>query len=46
MYAVGPTADLSSVAVADRVKVNWDRKGGEDMITSLVKAPQIPAASG
>jgi len=46
MCAVSAAVDISSVPVADRVKVNWDRKGEEDVIASLVKAPLMPAASG
>ncbi|HWF67945.1 MAG TPA: hypothetical protein VN670_11600 [Acidobacteriaceae bacterium] len=46
MYLVSPAVDLSSVAIADRVRINWDKKGGKDVITSLVKAPLAPAVSG
>jgi hypothetical protein len=46
MYVVSPAVDLSSVAVADRVRINWDKKGGEDVITSLVKAPLTGTATG
>ena len=46
MYLVGPTVNISSVAIADRVPINWDRQGGESVITSLVKAPLTPAATG
>jgi len=44
MYAVGPAVDLSSVGVADRVKVDWDRQGGENVITRMVKAPLTPSS--
>lgn len=46
LYAASAALDLSSVAVADRVRINWDRKGGEDVITSLVKAPLTGTAAG
>jgi hypothetical protein len=46
IYTVNAAVDLSSVAIADRVRINWDRKGGEDVITSLVKAPLTEAAAG
>ena len=46
MYVVSPAVDLSSVAVADWVRINWDKKGREDVITSLVKTPLAPGVSG
>lgn len=46
MYVVGPAADMSSVAVADRVRIRWDRKGSGEVITSLTKVPLSPAVAG
>lgn len=46
MYGVAPSLDLSGVSVADRVRINWQKQGEEDVITSLIKAPLTPGASG
>jgi hypothetical protein len=46
MYAISPAVNLSSVAVADRVTVNWDHQGREKVIKSLIKAPLPPAPVG
>ena len=46
MYRIGPRVDMSSAGVADRVRINWDKEGEEAVITSLVKAPLTPGATG
>jgi len=46
MYAVSPSVNLSSVAVADRVKVKWIKKNGKDVIINLDKTPLKDAAAG
>ena len=46
MYAVNPSVDISTVGIADRVRITWDKMGGEDVITNLVKAPLTPPATG
>lgn len=46
MYRIGAKVDMSSVGVADRVRIDWDKQGAEDVITSLVKAPLTPGATG
>jgi hypothetical protein len=46
MYTVSPGVDLSFIAVADRVKLRWNKSHGEDVITAITKAPITSPASG
>lgn len=44
MYGVEPGIDLSSIAVADRVKIRWEKGDGQNVITAIALAPLTAAA--
>ena len=46
MYVVSPAVDISSVAVADRVRINWDKEERGRRDHQLVKAPLTGTATG
>ena len=43
-FTLGPSVTLPSVGVGDLVRVNWAGKAGQQVITSLTKAPPSVAA--
>jgi hypothetical protein len=46
MYAVRTRVDLSSIGVANRVKMNWDKRNGKNVITTIAMAPLTIASYG
>jgi Cu/Ag efflux protein CusF len=45
IYTVSPKFDLSSVAVGDQVRLNWESQGGKQVVTSITKTPPKPSSS-
>ncbi len=46
VYAVRTRVDLSSIGVANRVKMNWDKRNGKNVITTIAMAPLTIASYG